>query len=343
MFNIPAKRLGTLEKAIKDANNIVLLTHTSLDPDALGSLLGLYFLLKQNFPKKQITPIIFEPPLSNKTYGQFVVNAQDNYSIASRYLTEADLIFMVDTTGISRAVKGEEVKRVLEKNVSKIIMIDHHATSDKRQALLELRQPQASCAQWIYEIFVKHLNWQINWQAAYNLLLGILGDTRNFRYLPNKETFVFSYVQELVAKLGNHSNLREVEESLELKLPTRALAVFKEFVSNMKIEGNLAGMFVESRYGLSPTEFSEIGKYVLYSVLETVKNVKIYFTVRPDPEEKGLYRCSLRSKGNIDVSALAQKYDGGGHKNASGCSIRAKTAKEAFKQIWKELKKLVKD
>jgi phosphoesterase RecJ-like protein len=39
-------------------------------------------------------------------------------------------------------------------------------------------------------------------------------------------------------------------------------------------------------------------------------------------QEDGSYRISLRSKGDIDVRAVAGRWDGGGHRNAAGCTVR---------------------
>ena len=36
----------------------------------------------------------------------------------------------------------------------------------------------------------------------------------------------------------------------------------------------------------------------------------------------GDWRVSMRSKGDIDINAIAKEFGGGGHKNASGCSAR---------------------
>jgi phosphoesterase RecJ-like protein len=51
--------------------------------------------------------------------------------------------------------------------------------------------------------------------------------------------------------------------------------------------------------------------------------------------EPGVYRISMRSKGDVDVNRVARTFGGGGHKNAAGCSmagayadIRAELVKE---------------
>lgn len=38
--------------------------------------------------------------------------------------------------------------------------------------------------------------------------------------------------------------------------------------------------------------------------------------------DKDQYRVSIRSKGNIDIGAVAKEFDGGGHRNAAGCTVR---------------------
>ena len=38
--------------------------------------------------------------------------------------------------------------------------------------------------------------------------------------------------------------------------------------------------------------------------------------------EPGVYRTSLRSKGDVNVAKVAEKFGGGGHRNAAGCTLR---------------------
>jgi phosphoesterase RecJ-like protein len=47
--------------------------------------------------------------------------------------------------------------------------------------------------------------------------------------------------------------------------------------------------------------------------------LSVVFFKQADGDE---YRVSIRSKGNIDIGAVAKEFDGGGHKNAAGCTVR---------------------
>ena len=64
----------------------------------------------------------------------------------------------------------------------------------------------------------------------------------------------------------------------------------------------------------------------------SLSGVEVAFAIR-QPEQVGVFRVSMRSMGNVDVSQICAKFGGGGHKRASGCTIEASNIDEAENMI----------
>ena len=79
---------------------------------------------------------------------------------------------------------------------------------------------------------------------------------------------------------------------------------------------------------------------VVLDMVLSISIVKIAFFLRITDDK---VRVSIRSKGTIDVSAVAKKFDGGGHVNAAGCSIGTLDIDEAKQIVLKEILETTKE
>ncbi len=349
---------------LQNASNIVLLTHTSLDPDALGSLLAMYFALKNNrtFASAKITPIIYEEPLENPTlqtlqnqdqHGLLIETLPDSentntnmpYSKSTRLFETADYILVLDTSTVKRAVP-EDLQETLLKHQEKILIIDHHITptdiSEKYARHNFLQVPRPSTADLLYELMIEN-NFQLNYDIAFNLLYGILADTAQFRYLKNEHAFVLSYVQDLIKYLDT-TTLQDIIQLLDIRISPNMLQYLQEATNNIRIENRVVSTFLDNipQDVLKSDEFSDFKLHLLYKTLLSIKDMAIYISVMPS-EKPNHYKISLRSAKEFDVSKIAQKFGGGGHKNASGCKIQASSANQALEMVLKEAEKVVEE
>ncbi len=340
---------------INNAAKIVIFTHQHPDPDAIGSMLALSNLLKAKNSNVVITPVLFESLLPKSQIPQGlsldsirVARKESDTKKVKKAVLEADLMFIVDASSYDRVVDNPYILQVLDQMYHKTIIIDHHKTGGSKDALLSFNVQVASCAQLVYEIFVKTLKFPLTTQSALAILFGIMGDTQMLRFLPTNESYVAQYVSELLSFLDKVSPgrvLQNIAKALELKLSLHMVSAFKEAISNLRVNGALAGTFISDVYksALKDNELGDLRLFILYEILAKMEEIKVYFVVRPDLNKPRRYSVSLRSKGNIDVSLIAQKYGGGGHKNAAGCDINADSAKDAFEIMFKELSSLFED
>ncbi len=344
MQSLSKSKSQKLKSLLKHVKNIVILTHTGLDPDAQGSSLGLYYILSKTY---RVKPLYFEDLIDIKFVPNVKLNYAEEIDNATNLINNADLIFITDTADLDRTSRSVQVTRALEKKLNKIVVIDHHATRSKieNKAALVIKEPHASCAQMVYFIFAKSLKKQINKKAAMALLFGILGDTRNFRYLPTTESYILGYVQDLLPKIKGYSSLKEIMYAVDVFLPTDALKFVGEVLKNIKVDGKIAGVYIDNdklkELGLTEKQLDAVKLYILHYILELLDGIEIFFTLRKHKTEKSTYVASLRSKkSDQDVSKIAEYFGGGGHKNAAGCKLKAKNYKQAFSRVLKKLKEV---
>jgi len=145
------------------------------------------------------------------------------------------------------------------------------------------------------------------------LYTGIVFDTGSFVY-PKTTALTFRIAHELVA-LGVspnevYSNLYESHSLSSLVLMSRVLSSL-----SLRLGGRVAvqsmpnGLLQESR-----ARYEEAAQLINIPLRSREVRVSIFFKQNPE----GLWRCSLRSKGQIDVAEIARSYGGGGHRTAAG-------------------------
>ncbi len=83
--------------------------------------------------------------------------------------------------------------------------------------------------------------------------------------------------------------------------------------------------------GLSDEHFS-----ILVDVARSVLGVQVAVSIR-QPSAEGLFRVSMRSSSDYDVSAICAKFGGGGHKKAAGCTIQAETIEDVVARLVAEI------
>jgi phosphoesterase RecJ-like protein len=176
-------------KTIRKAEKIIIASHEDPDPDALGSIFGLYFILRRAFPKKRFWLYNATPQKPRKILSEF-------YRLKRKLPRERfDLLIGLDAGSFDRLVCDKYVKKFSPK----IIFIDHHPRNKPKGDIIWIRPAEEATANLIYQL-AKAGRWQIDRKAATALLLGIFGDTRGFSLVKNPDLFLV--VRELV-RLGS--------------------------------------------------------------------------------------------------------------------------------------------
>ncbi len=203
----------------------------------------------------------------------------------------------------------------------RLFVIDHHEASQS-SCPSWLDPGKSSTCEMVLEL-VEGLGTPLGEDAASGLFAGMSFDTGSFSYSKTTE-LTFDAARRLVAAGASparaHALLRESQT-------TAALLLMKRAVSGMEIlaEGRVAVQ------ALSKADFTETGaRYEdadgIINIPLSAKDVEVSILFKESPE--GLLRCSFRSKGLVNVAAIAQRSGGGGHKAAAGFKCKRPLAAE---------------
>src|ERR671935_864589 len=300
--------LSAVADAIRNGDRFLLTTHENPDGDALGSLLATK-LAFDRLEKDSVMVLHGDAPLPGEY--QFMPLAE----LRRRWpddVSERTLVAL-DCANESRIADPEVLGRV-----PFAINIDHHH-DNTRFGDLNLVVPDASSTGEIVRDLLRELGVELRPEIAEALYIALVTDTGRFQYT-NTTPKALRLAAELVeAGADVHRVFQGVYESVEfakLKLLARALE------RAQVLEG---GRIVVSY--LLRTDFAEVGAAEPYSegiidYLRAVEGADMAVLIREPPREDGpTRRVSLRaSVDELDVSAIARKSGGGGHRQAAGFS-----------------------
>lgn len=298
-------------EAIHKSKRILITSHENPDGDALGSTLGLGLGLERLgkevffYNKDGVPELLSFLPRSER-----VVRSLEG---AGRF----DLAFAVDCTGTNRA--GKEFEEFVEAgNVDVVVIIDHHQTNSS-SADIQLLDPGSSSTGEIVYLLLKTMSVDINEDIAKNLYTTIVSDTGSFRY-SNTNPVTFRDASELVE---HGADPAEISEALFESEPLRKLRLMAFVLPTLSVsESDKVASIVIDRSMFEKTGARREDTEGLINIPRSIKGVEVAVAFR---EEEGngsqLWKISFRSKGDVDVARIAERFGGGGHKKAAGCSV----------------------
>jgi phosphoesterase RecJ-like protein len=303
--------LQAVVDAIRGHERFVLTTHENPDGDALGSLLATK-LAFDRLGKDSVMVLYGDAPLPGEYAFMALVGLQRRWpdDVSERVLVA------LDCANESRIADPEVLGRV-----PLSIDLDHHH-DNSRFGDVNLVVPDASSTGEVLRDLFRELGIELTPDIAEPLYIALVTDTGRFQYT-NTTPRALRLAAELVeAGADVHRVFQGVYESVQfakLKLLARALERAQVY------EG---GRIVVSY--LLRTDFAEVGAAEPYSegiidYLRAVEGADMAVLIREPPREGGpTRRVSLRaSVDELDVSAIARKSGGGGHRQAAGFSSEA--------------------
>jgi bifunctional oligoribonuclease and PAP phosphatase NrnA len=306
-----ASDLTAVADAIRDHDRFVITTHENPDGDALGSLLASKLALEQ-LGKDTVMVLHGDAPLPNE-YGFMQLGG-----LSRRWPDDVSerVLLAVDCANESRIADPEVLGRV-----PLSINVDHHHDNTRFGRINLIVADASSTGEVLRDLF-RELNVELTPEIAEALYIALVTDTGRFQYT-NTTPKALRLAAELVeAGADVHRVFQGVYESVQfakLKLLARALERANVF------EG---GRIVVSY--LLRTDFAEVGAAEPYSegiidFLRAVEGADMAVLIREPPRQDGpSRRVSLRASiDELDVSAIARKSGGGGHRQAAGFSSEA--------------------
>lgn len=192
-----------------------------------------------------------------------------------------------------------------------IVNVDHHHDNRRYGDVNWVEPTAAATGEMVYELLVA-LGAPITPAIATNLFTAIHMDTGSFRY-SNVTPDTFRIAGALVSAGAEPYG---VSSALYERRPPTALRWLGAALSRVEVspDGRLAWLALPA--GVVPETFVEAEDLVSYP--RSVESVRVACLLR---ERDGRVKVSLRAKGDVDVSAIAAKFGGGGHPSAAGFTV----------------------
>ena len=285
-------------KEIEKYSNIVIARHIGVDPDAMASEIALRDTIKLNYPEKNVYAV-------GTGGAKFkFLGSLDNPEI--KY--EETLLITVDVPDKKRVdcIKMDDFKQ--------IIKIDHHPFIEKFSDLEYIDEKASSVCQIIMEM-IYELNLKSSNEIMEKLFLGLVSDTNRFLFSNSTyKTF------EIVSRVIKDYNLDIASLYYPLyERPLNEIKLFGYEAENMNLTKNGVGYFIVTNDILKKFNVDVAASGNMINNFNNVKELLVWIGITEDTKNK-LYKVNIRSRGPI-INEIAEKYNGGGHKLASGAKL----------------------
>ena len=314
-----------LDTSIKNSKNILLISHINPDGDTLGSMCGMYHLIKDNYKKKTDMIIVSKLP----SVYEFLPEIDKAKFIEDVDLSrEYDLVINIDVASIDRC---EKAKILFEKGKT-TFNIDHHETNTS-YADINIIQPKASATGEIVFEIAKNLGWNISKECAICLYTAILTDTGGFRF-SNTTQKTMLYAGELLSFGVEPSEIFQKcyeSQSKDMVLFQSYCVNKAQFLDNDKIAYTVVYKKDLEKFNYNGDDFTD----GLTEKLRAIKSTQIAFVVKE--LNSNTSKVSMRSR-QKDIAKICSFFGGGGHKLAAGAVIKA-DVESSVKMILNELRK----
>ncbi len=307
-MKIKLEELQRIWVFIETQKTITICTHIDPDGDTVGTAVALKEFIENNTNVEQVRISGGDiPPILDFIASDIEDNVEDEYFNNSQ-------VIVVDTSNKSRVWD----KRVITKESVKF---DHHKESE--EWLMGIGGDHwPACGQLLAEIaYMLKLKWTE--KARIGISTAIVTDTENFTQRNiGPETF------EVMAKMlkDGHNYLQVIPKLLPSAKEAEAI---NKVLSKVSYEyENMVVFFSDEKVG------SDIYRAAVGAV-SSVSDRELTLFVSPSPKP-GVLRGGLRSKGNIDVSKIAEALGGGGHHASAGFKAPIGTSLEEIMKVIKE-------
>ena len=297
--------LVDVKKAIDRAEKILLVAHIQPDGDTLGSSFALYRILEKLGKKPRVCCDGEMPERYAPLFPNGVLEGPSSCEATGV------LVVAVDCADTARLGKCHKIfKRAVE-----TVNIDHHVTNEGFAHVNYIAEA-SSVGEIIFEL-MRLCGVSPDQDIAKYLYIAMSTDTGNFTY-SNTGRKCLAYISELVELF----DLRETADVLFRRRSLLATKLIGRAISRLEIhsEGKIASVTLldndMKEFGATGADCENIVDYGR-EIEETI--VAVFFRELPTG-----VKVSFRSKGDIDVGAVAAAYGGGGHVNAAGCCVNGK-------------------
>ena len=288
---------------LRASNHFVLASHQRPDGDAVGSSVGMALALRAIGKRAEVV-MDAPPPHFLQPFPEVA-----NIRITSELTSSFDAAIIMECSSLDRTgIAGLDRSPVLN--------IDHHIGNTNYGAINWVDESAAACGELVFTL-IEALGAPLTRDVATHIYLALLTDTGSFHYShisPRSFEIARRCVEAGVdpqwvasthydsSTLGRVKLFGTVLTGMQLDASSRVAVL-----TITRDQAAAAGATYEDTDGIVNFPMS----------VKDITAVAFFKEVGPDE-----WRVSMRSKGSVDVSAIARSYGGGGHKNAAGCTAR---------------------
>ena len=297
---------------IDKSSNVLITTHTRPDGDACGCVAAMHDVLTA-LGKKAKTIFLSEIPewyefLFTEKPPILGENVTLQQLIEGRF-GEFDLIIIIDTNSNSQLPQFDQYLKHTDKPV---LVIDHHVTADGLGDV-ELVDTTAAATALIVLDFLKYATWPITEKIAKALFVAVATDTGWFQF-SNTDARTFRSCADLIDAGANPA---QIYHDLYQNFSPARFKLMAAMLNTLELHFN--GRYATQHLTLQDFEQTGAAHKDTENLIDECRRISTVEAAALFVELKdGRIRCSLRSRGAVDVRKIAQKFGGGGHKMAAG-------------------------
>lgn len=303
-----------LKSFIDSHNAFLIIGHKEPDGDCIASCLGIAAILK-HFNKPYT--LLSAGPFKRHEIIRYEKLFQDSVDFLDENDRKATGLIITDCSELSRLGDIDFDFKGLD-----TFIIDHHKTSDLPPGAQGYINGSAPAAAYLIQLFYESLIGPLPKDLAEIIFFGICTDTGFFRFLNSSE--ISTDVFNASARLTSYgADPRQIYNDINNGKPWSTRKLLGQLLS--RAERHLNGKLIITWETMDDThKLGTEGRDsdALYQLLLSTKDVKAAVFLRQDTQTT----CTggFRSKDDVDVSTVAAKFGGGGHKNASGMSTEGR-------------------
>ena len=307
----------------KSIKTCAIVGHVSPDGDAVGSVTALYGYVRKNFPWIDVDLYIERP----KESLMFLPGLADAFFDTPED-SARDLFVSCDVSSTDRfGVAGN-----LFPLAKKTFCVDHHISNPLFADINVVDADASSCAEVLYNLMDPA---KIDLDIATSLYTGIIHDSGVFQY-SNTRGQTLRIAADLLERGVSASRI--IDESFNQRTMRQSRILGKVLQESMLY---VDGKVIVGSVTLDDMNTYEVTKKDLDGIVSELRLVKgVLAAVFIYETEPSVFKVSLRSNGDLDVSRAAGTFGGGGHIKAAGCTIEGRLS-DVRDQLLDELAKYI--
>lgn len=305
-------------KLLNRASRVALICHMSPDADCVGGMMAMTHALRSL--GREVHPLAPDPIPDYLLH----VPGSSEVKAAVAQLPEVDLVITIEAASLERTEPIYSNARA-QLDRTPVLNIDHHA-SNTGYGTERIFDPRAAAVCEILYRVIRDLGVPLDDAIAYSLLTGIIGDTRSFR----TSSTTPQTLEVASALIAAGAPLGKVSDAVSKHRTAAEIGVWADALGRARCEHGILWTSVTEqdaqRHGLTLDQIDGLVEF-----LSDTRDIAVSALFKETAP--GRVRVSLRSDGRVDLTKIASLWGGGGHPQASGCTLAGVGLAEAEEAV----------